>query len=89
MLVGRIKQAETGKSGYYDKLRNVTDNIYLDEVSVCVLQKMITFLKACLSVCNVRSSPSDKSFIMLRYLDGGQLVHYVGNYIETTISNQS
>ena len=46
-------------------------------------------LKACLSVCNVRSSPSDKSFIMLRYLDGGQLVHYVGNYIETTISNQS
>ena len=25
----------------------------------------------------------------LRYLDGGQLVHYVGNYIETTISNQS
>ena len=56
MLVGRRKQAETGKSGYYDKLRNVTDNIYLDEVSVCVLQKMITFLKACLSVCNVLSS---------------------------------
>ena len=59
--------------------------------AVCLSRKMITSFKglSVWSVYNVRSSYSDKSFIMLRYLDGGQLGHYVGNYIETTISNQS
>ena len=53
--LGRRKQAEIGKSGY-DQLRNITDNTYILMKCLFVLQKMITFLKACLFVCYLLSS---------------------------------